>query len=453
MPHADLPADVRALLDSWPDLAFIEACLVDINGLLRGKRLPAGMIDRLYTKGLNLPASTPLLDIWGQEVEATGLVLETGDADRLCRPVPQSLRPMPWSRRPAAQLLLEMIDDDGSRFAGDPRAVLAAVIARLAERGLRAVVATELEFRLFEFEPDPAGRPVPAHRATAPGRRSQLFGLEELDGLDDLLGEIEAACAAQGLPVDTLISEQGEAQYEINLEHVDDALLAADQALMLKRTIKAVARRHELTASFMAKPFGDSAGNGMHVHVSLIDEDGTHIFAADPGSDSRLMQCVAGLLETMVDATAIFAPHNNSYRRFLPGSHAPMAPSWGIDNRTTAIRLPLAEPAATRIEHRVAGADANVHLVIAAILAGMDHGMREGLSPPPETRGDAYSRTDATLPDAWGSAIDAFEGSPFVAAYFGSTFRDWYVAAKRQERERLRRIVPAAEHDAYLRSV
>lgn len=453
MSSVDLPEDIRAQLADWPELAYIEAYLVDINGLLRGKRLPAGMLSRLYTKGINLPASTPLLDIWGEEVEGTGLIMTTGDADKLCRPVAHSLRPMPWTRRPAAQLLLAMFDDDGAGFMGDPRAILASVVQRLAARGLKAVVATELEFRLFEAEPDGAGLPVPAHRATAPGRRSQLFGLDELEGLDDLLGEIESACVAQGLPVDTLISEQGEAQYEINLEHVDDALLAADQALLLKRTIKAVARKHDLTASFMAKPFGDSSGNGMHVHISLVDADGHNVFAGNDRTDSPLMQCVAGLIETMYESTAVFAPHNNSYRRFLPGSHAPMAASWGIDNRTAAIRLPLAEPNATRIEHRVAGADANPYLVLAAVLAGMEHGMARRLSPPAETRGDAVADGVVALPDAWGRAIDAFAASGFIADAFGTTFRDWYVAAKRQERERLRRIVPAAEHDAYLRSV
>ena len=441
------------MLSDGPELAFVEAYVVDINGLLRGKRLPAGMLSRLYAKGINLPASTPLLDIWGEEVEGTGLILSTGDADKCCHPVPHSLRPMPWTRRPAAQLLLAMVDDDGRGFAGDPRAKLAAIIERLAARGLRAVVATELEFRLFEAEPDASGLPVPAYRATAPGRRSQLFGLDELEGLDDMLGEIEAACVAQGLPVDTLISEQGEAQYEINLEHVDDALLAADQALLLKRTIKAVARKHELTASFMAKPFGDSSGNGMHVHISLIDEAGRNVFADDTGPDSRLMQCVAGLIATMHESTAVFAPHNNSYRRFQPGSHAPMAASWGIDNRTAAVRLPLAEPAATRIEHRVAGADANPYLVLAAVLAGMEHGMANRLTPPPETKGDAIRDDAVYLPDAWGTAIDAFAESAFIEDAFGTMFRDWYVAAKRQERERLRRVVPAAEHDAYLRSV
>ncbi|WP_423821800.1 glutamine synthetase family protein [Salinisphaera sp. SPP-AMP-43] len=453
MSPADLPADARALIDATPDLEFIAAYIVDINGIVRGKRLPAASLDRVYRKGLNLPVSTPLLDIWGQEVEATGLALASGDADRPCYPVAGSLRPMPWSPRPAAQMLLMMHEPDGSRFPGDPRAILASVLDRLAARGLTPVVATELEFRLFEAEPDAAGRPIPTHRSTRPGRRSQLYGIDELDALDDLFGDIERACAAQGLPMDTLIAEQGEGQYEINLEHVGDALLAADQTILLKRTIKACARRHGLAASFMAKPFGDSSGNGMHVHVSLVDGNGHNVFSDSQDETSPLMQCVAGLLETMAEATAIFAPHDNSYRRFQAASHAPLAPAWGIDNRTTAVRLPLAEPAAARLEHRVAGADANPYLVLATVLAGMEHGLSQALVPPAQTVGDAYSQHAASLPDAWGSAIEAFEASDFIADYLGAEYQRWYAAAKRQERERLRAIVPVAEYDAYLRTV
>ncbi|AWN16052.1 glutamine synthetase family protein [Salinisphaera sp. LB1] len=453
MPHTDLPADARAVIDAMPELEFIEAYIVDINGIARGKRLPAASLARVYSKGLNLPVSTPLLDIWGHEVEDTGLAIASGDADRPCLPVEGSLRPMPWSTRGAAQMLLMMHEPDGSRFAGDPRAILATVVDRLAARGLTPVVATELEFRLFEAEPDATGRPVPAQLSTRPGRRSQLYGIEELDNLDDLFGDIEAACVAQGLPMDTLISEQGEAQYEINLEHVGDALLAADQTILLKRTIKACARRHGLAASFMAKPFGDSSGNGMHAHISLLDRNGDNIFADNHSDNGALMQCVAGLLETMAESTAIFAPHDNSFRRFQAASHAPLAPAWGVDNRTTAIRLPLAEPAAARIEHRVAGADANPYLVLATVLGGMEHGMARQLVPPPETVGDAYSQHEASLPDAWGTAIEAFEESSFIAEYLGADYQRWYAAAKRQERECLRAIVPAAEYDAYLRTV
>src|SRR5699024_10557314 len=210
-----------------------------------------------------------------------------------------------------------------------------------------------------------------------------------------------------------------------------------------------------MAASFMAKPYGDSSGNGLHLHTSLLDAQGDNVFAEAGEPSELLMQAVAGLLETMPDATALFAPHANSYRRFQPGSHAPMTPTWGIDNRTTALRLPLAAPAAMRVEHRVAGADANPYLVLAAILAGMEHGMAQALTPPSETRGSGYDLENSVraLPDDWGAALARFEQSEFIADYLGSQYQSWYSACKRQEREWLRSVVPASEYELYLRTV
>lgn len=450
---ADLPSEVTEFLNTTPRPQFVEVYIVDVNGLLRGKRLPVSQLPRLYDKGLCLPASTAVLDIYGQEVEATGMVMDTGDADHICRPVAGSLRPLPWAQRPSGQVLLEMNTPEGQPFIGDPRVVAAGALAQLQALGLTPVVATELEFRLFEADLDGSGHPRVPGQCSGVGQRSQLYGLDELNRLDALLADIEAACQAQGLPMDTIIAEQSEGQYEINLEHVDDALLAADHALLLKRTVKSCAQRHGLIASFMAKPFGDASGNGMHVHTSLVDAQGANVFNADGEPSKLLLQAVAGLLETMADATAVFAPYANSYRRFQPGSHAPMAPNWGIDNRTTALRLPLAEPNATRIEHRVAGADVNPYLALAVILGGMAYGIRNKLTPRPATQGNAYVQDAPTLPDAWGAALTRFENSGFIAECFGEQYQSWYAACKRQERERLRRIVPTSEYELYLQTV
>lgn len=450
-----LSAELDAFLETLPRTEFAEGYVIDINGIMRGKRLPTASLPGIYDKGLCLPASTLLLDIRGQDVEATGLISDTGDGDHYCHPVPGSLRPLPWSRRPAGQFFMQMFTPEGEPFAGDSRTVLKRVLDRLDRRGLKPVVAAELEFRLFDPELDERGRPRPAAGTSVSGGCSQLFGLDELNRLDAFLADVESACAEQELPIDTLISEQGEGQYEINLNHVPDALLAADQATLLKRTIKACAESHGMAASFMAKPYGDSSGNGLHLHTSLLDAQGDNVFAEAGEPSELLMQAVAGLLETMPDATALFAPHANSYRRFQPGSHAPMTPTWGIDNRTTALRLPLAAPAAMRVEHRVAGADANPYLVLAAILAGMEHGMAQALTPPSETRGSGYDLENSVraLPDDWGAALARFEQSEFIADYLGSQYQSWYSACKRQEREWLRSVVPASEYELYLRTV
>ncbi|NNC23293.1 glutamine synthetase [Salinisphaera sp. USBA-960] len=447
------PSTVTYALAGNEPAEFIEAFIVDINGIARGKRVPMTALDRLYEKGLCLPASTALLDIWGSEVEDTGLVLETGDADHICWPVLDKVWPQPWSQRSGGQLLMQMHANDGTPFAGDPRVVLNTVLERLNARGLHPVIAIELEFRLLEAELDSTGVPTPAKASTGLGQPSQLYGLEELERLDPVFADIQQACSAQGLPIDTLIAEQSEGQYEINLEHVDDAMQAADQALLLKRTIKACAHQHGLAASFMAKPFGMSAGNGMHVHISVLDDNQDNVFSKDSEPTECLMQSVAGLLNTMADATALFAPHANSYRRFQAGSHVPMAPSWGWDNRTTALRLPLATPAATRIEHRVAGADANPYLVLAAVLAGIEHGLDHGALPSPETHGNAYDQHAPSLPDDWSVALARFEQSAFITDYIGATYQSWFAACKRQERDQLKCEVPTSEYAAYLQTV
>src|SRR5699024_1626939 len=277
----ELPAELQSFLAGSPRPEFAEAYVVDINGIMRGKRLPIGSLAKIYRNALCLPASTFLLDVQGDEVEGTGMVLETGDGDHYCHPVPGSLRPLPWSRRPGGQLFMQMFTAQGDPFAADSRTVLSRVLQRLQRRGLTPVVATELEFRLFEAEPDGRGIPRPAAQSVVRGWGSQLYGLDELNRLDDLLADIEQACADQHLPFDTLIAEQGDGQYEINLEHVPDVWLAADQARLLKRTIKACAEQHGLCASFMAKPYGDSAGNGLHVHASLLDEQGNNVLVSD----------------------------------------------------------------------------------------------------------------------------------------------------------------------------
>lgn len=442
------PATVADFLQRYPELEYVEAFLTDVNGIARGKRLPAHALERLYRTGLCLPASTLLLDVWGREVVATGLIFDTGDADLFCHPVEHGLRPLPWSEGRGAQVLLSMHAGDGASYPADPRNVLAGVVERFRARGQTPVVATELEFRLFDAESGPDGTPRPL--GALGQSASQLFGLDELDILDSMFSEIDRACREQDLPADTIIAEQSEGQYEVNLRHVPDPLLAADQAVLFKRTVKAVARRHGLIASFMAKPFGDQAGNGLHVHTSLLADNGSNLFIDEHGETDTLRHAIGGLTTTMADVMAVLAPHANSWRRFQPYAHVPMAPTWDHDNRTTAVRIPLSSPAATRIEHRVAGADANPYLVVAAVLAGIDHGIAQALEPPPETRGNAFEESETELPIHWDSALQAFEQSAFVAEYLGAEYRRLFTAVKRQELETFRARVPSAEYATYL---
>src|SRR5262249_30020903 len=156
--------------------------------------------------------------------------------------------------------------------------------------------------------------------------------------------------------------------------------------------VRGLARKHGFAATFMAKPYGDRSGSGFHVHFSLIDENGVNVF--DNGTDEGapiLRNAVAGMLETMAQLALTFAPHENSFRRLVPGAHAPSSIAWGYENRTVAIRIPGGSPKARRIEHRVAGADANPYLVLASILGGALLGIERQLQPAGPITGDAYA--------------------------------------------------------------
>jgi glutamine synthetase len=219
---------------------------------------------------------------------------------------------------------------------------------------------------------------------------------------------------------------------------------------MLKRAIRSVAHQHGKVASFMAKPFAEQVGNGMHIHFSLLDEKGNNVFNNGTPEGSDLLNCaVAGCLETMADSMAVFAPNINSFRRMVPGCYAPLSPNWGYENRTTALRIPGGDNRAMRIEHRVAGADANPYLTVAAILAGALYGIEKKLKAPPAVVGDAGD-VEPTLPHFWNDAILAFERSKFIEEYLGSELRTNYARCKRQEKQEFDSRVTLLEYDAYL---
>jgi len=450
----DSAEERRRLHEALPDLEVVELLLADINGVPRGKWLPARALDKLFTEGVRLPRGTFALDLWGEEVAASGLLYEIGDPDAICWPVPGSLRPVTWASRSTAQLLVSMREVDGRPFFGDPRQLLASLQARLAERGITPVVAVELEFSLFDSQPDAAGRPQPARSARYGGRPldTQLYGLDELHAFGDFFTAVEHASQAQGVPTDTVITENAPGQYEINLHHERGALAACDHALMLRRIIKNVAVEQGLLASFMAKPFGNAAGNGMHVHISLVDAAGHNLFVDGSESGSTLMgQSLAGLLDSLPDGMPLFAPHYNSYRRFRARAQAPTACCWGLDNRNAALRVPRNAGEAIRIEHRVAGADANPYLVLAAMLAGILHGIEAQLTPPAAETGEPAAGKYPPLADDWGRALDRLRVPGVLRAQLGDAFCDLYLACKDQEMAAVADEISDVEYRRYLR--
>ena len=440
-----MTAELASFLAAHPDLEAVEAFVTDANGVARGKLLRASELAALYRSGRPLPGSILGMDTTGTEIDE--LVWDAGDADKLARPVAGSLRRAAW-RTATAQLLLTLFEPDGSPDPADPRHLLASVIARLAADGLVPVVSAELEF--YVVDPDRSRGLQPA-RPTTGRRLDQIdsFSVTELEELSPFLDELFACARAMELPAETAISEYAPGQLEIVLRHRADALRAADEAVMWKRLVRGVATKHGLLATFMAKPFTDRAGSGLHVHASLEDGADANLFASEDHAGSPLMRhAIGGLLATLEDSMAIFAPNANSYRRFQALSYAPLSRTWGVNNRTVAVRIPSGPPATRHLEHRVAGADANPYLAIAAVLAGMHHGITHQLEPGAPITGNGY-RDPGRLVDDWPAALRRLRDSPFAASYLGR-FLPIYDAIKTTECRRFHARVSDLDLDWYL---
>ena len=451
---AALPPEDAATLRAIEGCELVDLMLADTNGLLRGKRVAVESLEKVYTDGICLPMSLLAAHITGDTIEETGLGYDIGDEDRLCRPVPGSLRPVPWAPRPMAQLLLSMQDGHGA-FQADPRAVLARVLERFAVCGLTPVVAAELEFYLLDAIPDARGHPQTL-RDPHTGLRSdstQVYYMPELDAYRDFTDAVVAACRAQRVPADTVVAEYAPGQFEINLHHCADALAACDDALRLKRTVKAIAQQQGALASYMAKPFAGQAGSGLHLHISVLDHAGRNIFASSPDAPAAmLLHALAGLQHSAEDALLLFAPHANSYRRYASNAFVPLDRSWGFNNRTVALRIPYSDARNTRIEHRIAGADANPYLVAAAVLAGLLDGIERQLNPDPPTVGNAYTQNPAHSP-SWQQAIERFLTSDFIAHALGERFRHIYGQQKRRELLDFQAQITDLDYAWYLRTV
>jgi glutamine synthetase len=346
-----------------------------------------------------------------------------------------------------------MYEHDHSPFYGDPRHVLEGVVARFGELGLRPVMAVELEFYLVDRERTVDGRAQPPRQPQSGRRenRTQINSMADLDEYSDVIAAIAEAAAVQELPTGTVLAEYGPGQFEVNLHHVDDPLLACDHAIRLKRLVRGVALRHGMEATFMPKPYRDHAGSGAHLHVSLVDDAGNNVFADEaPVGSPRLAHAIGGLAATMNDTMAVCAPTANSYRRFQPEAYVPLNPSWSVNNRGVAFRVPHGPPASRRVEHRVAGADANPYLLAAVVLAGMHLGITRRLDPGPVLAGNAYRDTTPTIPLNWAEALNAFEASGFVRDYLGERFASLYAQTRRGEMRDFESYVTPLEYSWYL---
>jgi len=446
--------EAHQFLAANPDVRQIEVVVTDASGAARGKILQREELEAAFADGRPLPSSIFALDITGLDVEEAGLLWEEGDKDRVVWPVSGTLTRAPWRTTPSGVVLACARERDGRPFHADPRQALRRVVDRFDGLGLTPVAAIEFEFYLVDRASAQAGRPV---HPTAPGgwrqHQYQACGLDDLSDFAAVLDDIYAGAETMGLPARTLISEYAPGQFEIVLKHRPDAIRAADDAILFKRLVKGMAEKHGYAATFMAKPFTEHAGSGMHVHASLADAGGRNVFAGeDEPPAGLLLHAIGGQLATMRESMAIFAPNGNSWRRFREGSYAPVGPGWGIDNRTVPLRVTRGNPDTRHFEHRVAGADANPYLALAAVLAGVHKGLSEKIDPGAPVSGNGYDQIAPDFPRGWAAAVEETAASAFLADYLGAEFLCVFSAIKRIEADRFNALVSDIDYAWYLRA-
>lgn len=454
------PAELRRYLKCHPRTDSMELLIADLAGVLRSKRIRGGEFAKVFSDGFFLPGGALLLNTLGNTVPGMTWSADDGDPDIPAAIVAGSLAPVPWAHRPTAQALFRFHTQDGEPFFADPRAILERAMRPLQKMKLKIVMAAELEFYLLDGKtdrPTPKTSLVPGIGRPQPG--PQVYHPDDLWDIENFLNDLNDVCAAQNIPAGTTTSEFAAGQFEINLQHVDDPVLACDHAVLLKRAIKAVARQHGFVACFMAKPFEQDSGSGLHVHMSLIDGNGRNYFSqgkenlASPPYSARLRHAVGGLVKTMADATAIFAPNANSYRRLRPEMFAPVEPNWGANHRNVAIRIPLSDEKNLRFEHRASGADANPYLVTAAILAGVHHGLKKRCDPGRMVREGEMITLKRKIPNRWDAAIDKFSRSEVLPEYLGVEYCKAYAMNRRDEARCFHNVVSSTDFDWYLRAV
>ena len=444
-------------LEQHPETRFLEPLMPDINGILRGKRLGVDDFDKAFGTGLNFCGAATLMDSKGNTFDSIPYGNNDGDPDVLALAVPGSLAPVPWAKTPTGQFLLEMVELDGSPYPWDPRNVLRQAMQPLYDLGLHPVLATELEFYLVGHDGKTFIPRVPRIPGSdLPQDGAQFAILEDLYDVDEFINDLLNICREQNIPANTALSEYAPGQFEVNLHHVDDPVLACDHAVLLKRAIKAAARRNDLAATFMAKPFADISGSGLHIHVSMPDDDGNNIFAgtsSDGEFSNKLRHAIGGLVELMAQCMAIFAPNANSYRRFAPNAYVPSTPNWGPNHRDVALRIPLSSAANTRVEVRVAGADSNPYLVVASILAGIHHGITHQSDPGKMVQQGELIEPVVTLPVRWPTALDTFDAGTILPGYLGEEYHKLFSLCRREEEGNFNAEIPAKDYEWYLRAV
>ena len=445
-------------LSSWlkeRKITEVECLISDLTGIARGKISPTNKF--LDEKGMRLPESVLLHTVTGDYVEDDIYydLLDEADIDMFCRPDENAVFLVPWAIEPTAMVIHDTFDKQGNPIELSPRNILKNVLNLYADKCWKPIVAPEMEFYLTKRNSDPDFPLVaPMGRSGRPEVGRQSFSIDAANEFDPLFEDVYDWCEIQGLDLDTLIHEDGPAQMEINFRH-GEALHLADQITVFKRTMREAALKHDVAATFMAKPITDQPGSAMHIHQSVVDiKTGKNLFSNPDGSMSELfMLHIGGLQKYIPELLPLFAPNVNSFRRFLPDTSAPVNVEWGEENRTVGLRVPEATPQNRRVENRLAGADANPYLVLAASLLCGYMGMVGDFKPSAPVKGRAYERRNLRLPITIEHALERMEACKDAEKFLGEKFMRGYVAVKRAEHENYKRVISSWEREFLLLSV
>ncbi len=444
-----LEKEIKKFRQEHPDVSELEVISVDIGGHFFGKRYPIAKLESFSKEGLAFPRSMFVYSTVGEPL--TGILYgnDDGDPDAHFFLIPGSLCLNDWGSQPRAQMMATSYSDDEPTYF-EPRNVLKKALEAYAGYKWQPIVAFELEFYLFDQERDDQEliKIVPNPKTGRPDS-PRVLSSTRISDFEQVIDDIIKSSNAQEIETGAISAEMGAGQFEINFNHHVDVLRAADEACLFKRTVIEVAKKHGIMASFMAKPLLQQPGNGLHMHISVVDSNGDNIFADSNKPHQRLLNAIGGLLETMPAAMSFWAPNINSYRRFVGSNCAPVSQTWGNENRTAAFRIPLAKDGAWRVENRVAGADANPYLAMAATLAGIWYGMEQKLDPG-KPIDDSVEEKDERLPLDLITALNTTFGSEALAGTLGKKFIELYCLQRKSETFAFDQFISPREYDWYL---
>jgi glutamine synthetase len=417
------------------DVGHVDTVLValtDMQGRLQGKRLHAryflDVVLEHATEGCNylLAVDVDMNTVDGYAMSSWS----SGYGDFVLQPDLSTLQRVPW--HPGTVLVLaDVLWEGGAPVAASPRQILQRQTARLAEAGMSAHVGTELEFLLFRDTYEQAYSA--GYRNLTPANQYNVdYSLLGTARVEPLLRRIRNSMAAAGMTVESAKGECNLGQHEIVFRY-DEAVRACDGHVVYKNGAKEIAAQENYALTFMAK-FDEREGNSCHIHCSFRGEDGALVLAGDTGDGLSPIgrSFIAGQLRYLRELTLLLAPNINSYKRFVEGSFAPTALTWGRDNRTCALRL-VGHGASLRLENRVPGGDVNPYLATAAIVAAGFAGISQRLELEPAWRGNAYVSDAPRVPGSLGQALELFAASDFARATFGNDVVDHYANNARIE--------------------